>query len=53
MTILIKGGTVISSTGADLAEVLVDGETIVAVLRPGCAPAGLLPVLAQKSFPEP
>ncbi len=35
MTILIKGGTVISSTGADLAEVLVDGETIVALLSPG------------------
>ncbi len=35
MTILIKGGTVISSTGADAAEVLIDGETIVAVLSPG------------------
>lgn len=35
MTILIKGGTVISSTGADAAEVLVDGETIVALLSPG------------------
>ena len=36
MTLLIKGGTVVSSTGASLAEVLVDGETIVAVLSPGC-----------------
>ncbi len=36
MTILIKGGTVISSTGADLAEVLIDGEVIVAVMSPGC-----------------
>ena len=35
MTMLIKGGTVVSSTGADPAEVLVDGETIVAVLAPG------------------
>ena len=35
MTMLIKGGTVVSSTGADPAEVLVDGETIVAVLSPG------------------
>jgi dihydropyrimidinase len=35
MTILIKGGTVISSTGAELAEVLVDGETIVALMSPG------------------
>jgi len=35
MTILIKGGTVVSSTGAAPAEVLVDGETIAAVLQPG------------------
>ncbi len=39
MTMLIKGGTVISSTGADLAEVLVDGETIIAVMSPGSEPA--------------
>ena len=35
MTTLIKGGTVVSSTGADRAEVLIDGEQIAAVLRPG------------------
>ncbi len=35
MTTLIRGGTVISATGADLADVLVDGEKIVAVLQPG------------------
>ena len=35
MTTLIKGGTVVSSTGADPAEVLIDGEQIAAVLRPG------------------
>ncbi|WP_420431095.1 amidohydrolase family protein, partial [Candidatus Poriferisocius sp.] len=35
MTTLIKNGTVVSSTGADPAEVLIDGETIVAVLQPG------------------
>ena len=35
MTVLIKGGTVVSSTGADPAEVLVDGEVIAAVLQPG------------------
>ncbi|MCH7789379.1 MAG: dihydropyrimidinase, partial [Acidobacteria bacterium] len=34
MTILIKNGTVISSTGAEPAEVLVDGERVVAVLSP-------------------
>jgi len=35
MTIYIKGGTVISATGAEAADVLVDGEIIVAVLQPG------------------
>ncbi len=35
MSILIKGGTVISATGSDTAEVLVDGTTIAAVLQPG------------------
>jgi len=35
MSILIKGGTVVTTTGADLAEVLIDGETITAVLQPG------------------
>ena len=34
-TTLIKGGTVVSATGADPAEVLIDGEQIVAVLQPG------------------
>jgi dihydropyrimidinase len=36
MTTLIKNGTVITATGADPAEVLIDGEIIVAVLQPGC-----------------
>ena len=35
MTTLIKGGTVVSATGADRAEVLIDGERVEAVLRPG------------------
>ncbi|MFT4988974.1 MAG: dihydropyrimidinase [Acidimicrobiales bacterium] len=39
MTTLIKGGTVVSTTGADPAEVLVDGEIIVALLLPGSDPA--------------
>lgn len=34
-TLLVKGGTVVSSTGRTQADVLVDGETIVAVLAPG------------------
>jgi dihydropyrimidinase len=34
-TTLIKGGTVVSATGRVLADVLVDGEVVVAVLQPG------------------
>jgi len=34
-TLLITGGTVVSSTGRTAADVLVDGEKIVAVLAPG------------------
>jgi dihydropyrimidinase len=35
MRTLISGGTVLSSTGASTADVLVDGETIAAVTAPG------------------
>jgi len=35
MTTLIKGGTLVTSTGADPAEVLIDGEQIIALLQPG------------------
>jgi dihydropyrimidinase len=35
MTTLIQGGTVITATGVHDADVLVDGETIVAVMSPG------------------
>jgi len=34
-TTLISGGTVVSATGSTAADVLVDGETIAAVLAPG------------------
>ena len=34
-TLLVKGGTVVSSTGRAEADVLVDGEQVVAVLAPG------------------
>ena len=34
-TTLITGGTVVSATGQVAADVLIDGETIVAVLEPG------------------
>ena len=35
---LISGGTVVSATGSGLADVLIDGETIAAVLAPGALP---------------
>ncbi|WP_367128961.1 dihydropyrimidinase [Saccharothrix sp. HUAS TT1] len=35
MSILIKGGTVVNATGAVTADVLVDGEEVVALLAPG------------------
>jgi dihydropyrimidinase len=35
MSILIKGGTVVTATGATPMDVLVDGETIAALLAPG------------------
>jgi dihydropyrimidinase len=39
MSVLIKGGTVVSATGAQPMEVLVEGETITALLAPGSEPA--------------
>ncbi|HEY3263177.1 MAG TPA: dihydropyrimidinase [Pseudonocardiaceae bacterium] len=38
MSILIKGGTVVTATGATAADVLVDGETVSALLVPGSGP---------------
>ncbi len=37
---LIKGGTVVSATGQVAADVLIDGETITAVLEPGSQALG-------------
>ena len=37
--ILINNGTIVSATGASAADVLVDGETIAALLEPGQAAA--------------
>ena len=37
--ILISGGTVVSPSGRTEADVLIDGETIAAVLAPGQAEA--------------
>lgn len=39
-TTLIRGGTVVSATGSTAADVLVDGETIAAVLAPGSTVLG-------------
>jgi len=41
-TTLITGGTVISATGSVEADVLVDGETIAAVLAPGTTALGTI-----------
>jgi len=40
MTTLITGGTVVSATGRVTADVLVDGETIVALVTPGSTALG-------------
>jgi dihydropyrimidinase len=40
-TTLISGGTVVSATGRNAADVLVDGERIVAVLEPGSRALGV------------
>ena len=40
MTTLIKNGTVVNATGSTAADVLVDGETIVALLAPGSTALG-------------
>ena len=45
-TILITGGTVVSASGASPADVLVDGETVAALIAPGSAALG--PVTADK-----
>jgi dihydropyrimidinase len=40
MTTLVKNGTVVSPTGAIAADVLIDGERIVALLEPGTTSLG-------------
>ncbi len=41
MTTLISGGTVVGPTGASLQDVLIDGDTIAAVLAPGSTLLGV------------
>jgi len=45
---LITGGTVVSSTGSALQDVLVDGETIAAVMAPGSQALG--PITADRTI---
>ncbi|MEN3613503.1 dihydropyrimidinase [Plantactinospora sp. ZYX-F-223] len=40
MALLVSGGTVVGATGTHAADILVDGETIVALFAPGRAPDG-------------
>ena len=40
MTVLISGGTVVSPTGSTPADVLIDGEKVVALLEPGSTALG-------------
>jgi dihydropyrimidinase len=42
VTTLIKGGTVVSATGSSLQDVLVDGDTIAALLAPGSNALGTI-----------
>lgn len=39
-TTLIRGGTVVSATGRQLIDVLIDGERIVALIEPGASTFG-------------
>ena len=48
MKTLITGGTVVSSTGSALQDVLVDGETIAAVMAPGSQALG--PITADRTI---
>jgi dihydropyrimidinase len=47
-TVLIRGGTVISTTGRAAADVLIDGEQIVALIAPGTEPLG--PITADTTI---
>ena len=48
MRILIRGGTVVTATGSSAADVLIDGETVVALLDP--AHSGSFAGLADRSI---
>ena len=53
MTTLIKNGTVVSATGSALMDVLVDGETIAAVLAPGSQLLGDVEAVAPRDGAGP
>lgn len=53
MSYLIKGGTVVSPTGPTPADVLVDGEKIVALFAPGTGPAEIETIDATGKYVIP
>jgi dihydropyrimidinase len=53
VSFLIKGGTVVSPTGASPADVLVDGETIAAVFAPSRGPEGIETIDATGKYVIP
>ncbi|GAB7042114.1 MULTISPECIES: dihydropyrimidinase [Catenuloplanes] len=53
MTTLITGGTVVSATGRHPADVLIDGERIVALFAPGTGPADVPAIDATGKYVIP
>ena len=47
--LLVEGGTVVTASGPVAADVLVDGEKVVALLAPGSSPASSLGGSAARS----
>ncbi|MFI5775647.1 dihydropyrimidinase [Nocardia sp. NPDC051570] len=47
---LIRGGIVVSATGSQALDVLIDGETIAAVVRPGASIFGADPAAAAETI---
>ncbi len=48
MTVLITGGIVVGPTGSSPMDVLIDGETVAALVVPGSAPLGDLAASAER-----
>ncbi|RDI50874.1 dihydropyrimidinase [Nocardia mexicana] len=50
--ILVRGGTVVSATGSQPLDVIIDGDTVAAVLRPGSAVLGADPAASVDTVIE-